>query len=43
MNDSAYRLGADIHPRMFFVDSGKSAAKLGMTIPSSSLHIMCKW
>ena len=33
-------------PRRFFVDSGKtaarSAAKFGMTIPSSFLHIMCK-
>ena len=33
-------------PRRFFVDSGKtaarSAAKFGMPIPSSFLHIMCK-
>ena len=41
--------GADIRPppRRFFVDNGKtaarSAAKFGMTIPSSLLHMMCKF
>ena len=40
--------GADIRPpRRFFVDSGKtaarSAAKFGMTISSSFLHMMCKF
>ena len=34
-------------PRRFFADSGKtaarSAAKFDMTIPSSFLHVMCKF
>ena len=39
--------GADIRPGRFFVDNGKtvtrSAAKVGMTIPPSFLHILCKF